>query len=246
MKQFLILQHTTRNSVGSTRDWLDKNKFSYDILRACDFSSMPLPSVLGLVDQYQSLILTGGYMNVDEEHLHPWLTIEKELIKKFLHRADRKILGICLGAQLLAEALGSRVEKHRHWEVGFHDINLHFQDHTLFDFDGVSMSTADSASSVLKAFQWHGYRFFTPSKAVKLASNEACADQAFIYEDRVLGMQFHPESTKEWILENLKPEVHGTYPEGPYVQYPHEIQSQLHFQEELQRWHFKVLDRFFA
>src|SRR6185312_16957954 len=223
-EKVLIVQHSSSTVAGTLLDWLKIKKIDYQLFRADHETNWPS------VNDFTWLIVLGGAMNVDEEHLHPWLASEKKLINEAIQKG-RKILGLCLGAQLIAEVLGSQVHRHEHWEVGWHSVKIE-NSHALLNF----------SSAELKAFQWHGYRFHLPEGAVRIATNSACKDQGFIYGDRVIGLQFHPESSCEWIVECATDTDDEPYPEGPYVQKAIDVLSEITQQKALQNWFYQLLE----
>ncbi|MFN7455573.1 MAG: type 1 glutamine amidotransferase [Pseudobdellovibrionaceae bacterium] len=229
MPQFLILQHATSTPAGSTLLWLKERDLSYHHLMTPeiqDWSELPA---------FDNLVICGGAMDVDQEEQYPWLKSEKKLIQETLANSAKKTLGLCLGAQLIAEALGASVHKHDHWEVGWQPVNL---------FPEASQGVLPETTE-LKVFQYHGYRFHLPEGAVRLAQNHACSDQGFLWKDRAVGFQFHPESTQEWIdfCATDKSEI---YPTGEFVQPADDLLKDQFSQPKLQNWYFNFLDRFFS
>ncbi len=221
---FLILQHTDSTDPNSSLQWLNSNGIKYTLLR-----SQVLPHLSEKdFPQFDHLITLGGSMNVDEEAIHPWLRLEKKLIEKTL-KQKKKVLGLCLGAQLIADVLGSKVEKHKHWEVGWHEIQIN-PSHKYLQF---------SPEKIL-AFQYHQYHFQVPKGAFQFATNHITPAQGYVYENIALGTQFHPESTKPWIQYCATEPV-----QGQHCQTKDEILSLLHHQEDLQRWYFNLLNSFF-
>lgn len=217
-----IIQHNDETPAGSSLDWCKKNHREFQIIHLVNGDTLPKK-----LTQQDQVIICGGGMNVNEEHLYPWLKEEKQFIKMCLDNSI-KILGLCLGGQLLAEALGARASQHPHWEVGWSTVEL---SPTLQFFD-----------SKLEAFQWHGFSFDTPKDGLRLASNAICTHQGFIYKNFALGLQFHPEATLNWIKECADTD---NYPSGPFVQTREEIYTQLEKQLRLQTWYFALLDWFF-
>jgi GMP synthase-like glutamine amidotransferase len=211
----LIIQHEDITPPGTTIDWLKANHIEFVI----KFADQDLS--FSLADEYDVLVLCGGSMNVDQEEIYPWLKQEKELIKKFVLQ-KKKIIGLCLGSQLLAEILGGSVKKHPHWEVGWQKVNL------------------DNQES-LYVFEWHGYSFTLPPKAKLLASNEACAYQSYTFENHIFACQFHPESTIDWALDCANdPEIPAP---DKFIQSSKEIRENLHFQKPMQEWYFSQLSK---
>lgn len=181
---------------------------------------------------YSGLVVCGGAMNVDQEQKYPWLIKEKLFIKRCLD-SGIKTLGLCLGAQLMAEVLGAKVAPHGVWEVGWHQINL--SAHRFLP----------ATTNTLVAFQWHGYSFDIPAEATAIANSAACKNQGFVYQGHGLAFQFHPESSQEWIQECVNSEddhSHG----GPFIQSRVEILRNLSQQKIQERWYWRVLDLFFV
>jgi GMP synthase-like glutamine amidotransferase len=155
-------------------------------------------------------------MGVYEEATHPWLAKEKHGIATAIG-AGKKVLGICLGAQMIAEVLGARVYPHRHKEIGWHPV--------ILTPDGIrSPWFRNFKGDEFTAFQWHGDTFDLPAGSIFLARGEACEHQAFSYGEHVLAMQFHIGSTAESI-EKLIVHCREDLLPGPYVQPIHEIRN---------------------
>ena len=154
------------------------------------------------------LVVMGGPMNIYQEKDYPWLIKEKEFISKAIE-ADKTILGVCLGAQLIADVLGARVYGGQHKEIGWFPIALTSEAKTSKPFE--------TLPEHLTVFHWHGDTFDLPAGAVQLARSAGCEQQAFLYNDRVLGLQFHLESTRESVqklIQHCKDDIS----EGKYVQ----------------------------
>lgn len=190
-------------------------------------------SLLPEATEYDGLFILGGPMNVYEDSIYPWLAKEKRFIAEAV-ASGKPILGICLGAQLLSVVLGGEVTRAAEKEIGWFPIQL---------------STAGQASplfhafaSPLMAFHWHGDRFLIPPGATHIATSDACAEQAFVYNDRVVGLQFHLEVDAISIaalIENCRDEL----VDGRCIQ---EASAMLNCDQWLATAHeqlFKLLDR---
>lgn len=236
-----ILQQSKDTPPGTSIQWCIENNKPYTLLRV-DLEIEKLPLLLTPKD---GVIVCGGGMNVDEEHLHSWLTQEKQFIQMCL-KQKVPILGLCLGGQLLAEALGARVSKHPHWEIGWNSVEI--KTDKLFSALNLSQDqikmNAVIQNTQLDVFQWHGYSFDTPNSAQLFATNECCKHQGFIYQNFAMGLQFHPESTWAWIEEcALSPNEDNI--QGTYVQTKEQILAQPEKQKILQKWYFALLNLFF-
>ena len=210
----LIIQHEDSTPLGSTKEWLENRNIAYTLLFSHEITNEK--SIL----DFDLLIICGGSMNVDQDDLYPWLKNEKKLILNYIKK-NKKIVGLCLGGQLLAEVLGGKVEQLPYWEVGWQNIKLK-NEKSLF------------------VFQWHSFSFSLPPLAHLLASNEACPIQAFSYGENILAVQYHPETTVEWALECA---AHPAIPfPSKYVQTPKEIESGIVYQKKMQEWYFEQLD----
>jgi len=140
------------------------------------------------LDKYDAMIVMGGPMDTWQEKIHPWLKIEKENIHNFVSIKKKPYLGLCLGAQLLSEAIGGKVRKMKTPEIGVLNISIN-NDKSIFN--GLDKN--------LKALQWHSYEVCElPASAKVLASSSACNVQAFS-EEKAFGLQFHVEQTNETV-----------------------------------------------
>ena len=165
---------------------------------------------LPATEEFEWLFILGGPMNVYEESRYPWLAREKRFIGEAL-REGKVLIGICLGAQLLACVLGAKVTRNPCVEIGWYPVQK------------ASQASQSSLSGFLPdsfpAFHWHGDTFEIPRGAVHLARSEACENQAFAFDERVVAFQFHLESTRESV-ENLIHSCPEDLAEGPFIQSP--------------------------
>lgn len=202
------IEHEPFEGLANIEVWA--NKKGHTITKTHMFNNEKLP---GIAD-FDWLIIMGGSMNIYEEEKYPWLREEKDFIKRTI--AGKKImLGICLGAQLLADALGGKVTRNRYKEIGWFPVSLTKE-------EGHS-KTFDSFPRRFTSFHWHGDTFQIPPGARKSAESEACQNQAFEY-GRITGLQFHLEYSKNSIDQMLK-KCGAEIIDGKYIQKPEEIIS---------------------
>lgn len=188
------LQHVPFEGLGCIGPWLAENGHAVSFTQLWAGDKLPED---GSVD---GLVVMGGPMGVYDEAVYPWLTAEKAFIKEII-KQDKPVLGICLGAQLIAEVLGAKVSKNDQREIGFFPLTG----------DGTILPKN------FTAFHWHGDTFGIPDGATHLASSAATENQAFIYKGNVLGLQPHLETTEASLLslyENAKDEI----AEAPFIQ----------------------------
>jgi GMP synthase (glutamine-hydrolysing) len=180
MRRLLVFQHSAREPLGLLDPLIRRAGFR---VRYVNFSRQPEATID--VSKYNGLIVLGGPMNVDQQEQYSHLAREIAAIREALE-LDIPILGICLGAQLLAAALGANVRPNAVREIGWYRLDptsAAQSDKLCRHFDGSQ-----------HVFQWHAYTFDLPPGAVHLASTPTCPNQAFRYGDRVYGLQFHLEA----------------------------------------------------
>jgi GMP synthase (glutamine-hydrolysing) len=185
MRKLLVFQHSAREPLGLLDPLLRRHGFR---IRYLNFSRQP--ELVPDVSRYHGLVVLGGPMNVDQQDRFPHLTAEIAAIREALRR-DIPVLGICLGAQLLAAALGADVRPHTVREIGWYRLDptaAAAGDPLFRHFDGSQ-----------HVFQWHGFTFDLPRGAVHLASTSTCPNQAFRYGDKAYGLQFHLEADEPLI-----------------------------------------------
>lgn len=176
------LAHVPFEGLGSIQLWLAARRYT---LRC---SRLYAQDVLPAIHAFDWLIIMGGPMNVDDEQACPWLAAEKTLVRDAV-LAGKRVLGICLGAQLMARALGAAVVKTSTPEIGWFPVKLTPGGRRSAIFQGFSPA--------FTAFHWHGDRFEIPGDALHAASSEVCSNQAFIYGKRAVALQFHLETTEQ-------------------------------------------------
>ena len=164
------------------------------------------------MDAFDWLVVMGGPMSVSDEDVYPWLSVEKRFLERALG-AGKRVVGVCLGSQLLAEVLGGRVYRNRHKEIGWHPVQRGRDE------------DRSRAGSVLPAefvaFHWHGDAFDLPPGALHLASSECTGNQAFEC-GTALGLLCHLEVSAESATAMVG-RCANDIGEGPYMQTSAEI-----------------------
>lgn len=204
------LQHVAFEGLGSMQQWFVDHDFQISASQL--YAGEPLPELCDI----DWLIVMGGPMGVNDEHLYPWLADEKTFIKKAI-TSGKIVLGICLGAQLIAQVLGAKIAKNPYREIGWFPLQIHEE-------AGQTVIGRILQTHPL-AFHWHGDTFDIPSGAIPLARSNACDNQGFIYQERVVGLQFHLETTAKSasdLIEHCGDELDG----GLYVQGADDMLSQ--------------------
>jgi len=224
MRKLLVLQHVASEPLGVLDPLLRQAGFR---IRYVNFGRDPFAQVE--MSRYDGLVVLGGPMNVDEVDRCPHLLHEIEVIQAAVAR-EIPTLGICLGAQLLAAALGAQVHPAPVREIGWYPLKL-----SEAAASDPLFRHLDSSTPV---FQWHAYTFTEPEGTVHLASTESCMNQAFRYRDFAYGLQFHLEVDapliQRWLrssylqheLEPLGGEAHARAVEAQTAEHLHRSQTQ--------------------
>jgi GMP synthase (glutamine-hydrolysing) len=201
------LQHVPFETPGSIGGWACKGGHSLAVTAL--YHGHPLPELASL----DLLVVLGGPMNIYEEQRFPWLRAEKRFIAKAV-AARKSVLGICLGAQLIADVLGARVFANRYREIGW------------FPIEKTTAAQADLTAAFLpqraEVFHWHGDTFELPAGALHLARSRGCEQQGFVFAQRVVGLQFHLETLPE-LAAGLIAHCGAEIVPGPYVQSPEQM-----------------------
>lgn len=178
MARAVILQHVPFEAPAALLPWLEENGF--DITIVALYEAHPLPAV----EQFDWLLILGGPMRADDEATYPWLAAEKALIREAIAQ-QRTVVGICLGAQLIATALGATLIPDGCREIGWFPVQPTID---------CPPEIASLFRDMPKVLHWHSDTFTLPDGACQLLASEACDNQAFLVGDRVLGLQCHLES----------------------------------------------------
>jgi GMP synthase-like glutamine amidotransferase len=183
-------------------DWAKEHGHSLHFTRFHEDGQLPERESVDL------LVIMGGPMSVYDDHIHPWLQEETEWVGEFI-AAGKPVIGICLGAQIIAAALGAEVHPGPYKEIGW--FNLRFLP-CLGDY-----RICRELPSVRKVFHWHGDTFTLPEGADRIAESKAFSNQGFILNGRIIALQFHLEVTPASVKALLE---HGreALTEGPFIQ----------------------------
>ncbi len=182
MKSVCVLQHVAAEPPGLIAEVLKSKGITLDYVRPFKGDVMPTR-----LDDYAGLVVMGGPMGVYEQDQYPFLRREIRLIQDAVSR-QRPVLGVCLGSQLLAAALGAPVTRGRQKEIGWHEVTLSraaARDRLLHDLP-----------EAFTAFHWHGDIFELPAKATSLAWSNLTEHQAFRFGESAYGFLFHLEVTE--------------------------------------------------
>jgi GMP synthase (glutamine-hydrolysing) len=182
----LIIKHVDIEGPGLIEYFLNQERIPYQVL--CLDSDARLPKPEG----FTHVVILGGPMNVYEEDHYPFLREEDLFIKEAIQRG-KFVLGICLGAQLIAKALGAKVFKASLKEIGWYDI--------LLTMIGSKDPLFSNLPKTFPVFQWHGDTFEIPKGGKLIATSTSVPHQAFRYGDNAYGLQFHLEVTEKMIKE---------------------------------------------
>lgn len=204
--RWCCLQHVPFEGPGHLAVWCQERRHFLTTIEVWQNRGLPLP------EEFDGLFILGGPMNVDEEGKYPWLGPEKKFIARAIF--DRKpVLGICLGAQLLSVVLGGTVREMLEKEIGWFPVEL--------TRAGRDSSFFSSFPDEFMAFHWHGDSFSIPPHAIHLAQSDACDEQAFVYKNQVVGLQFHLEASEQSIaalIDNCGEDMCcGRYIQDPYA-----------------------------
>ena len=219
-------QHEPFEGLGAIEEWVIGKGFQVTATHLYKGEALPQ------LHEFDWLVIMGGSMSVNDEAELPWLLPEKALVKQAIE-AGKVVLGICLGAQMIANVLGSKVYRNPQKEIGWFPVqwNPFALSHPFFCH----------VPAVLQLFHWHGETFDLPEGARHLAESKACVNQAFLYKDKVIGLQFHLEFNDKSTEEMLAYCSHELE-EDTYVQSGNSMLEQKHFISPAKEALFGILD----
>lgn len=222
-----FIQHVAFESPGYLLQWAREQKHTVSFTRMYEAPEFPAPAAIDW------LIVMGGPMGTYEEDKYAWLKPEKEFIRGVID-AGKKVLGICLGSQLVAEALGAKVYPHTQKEIGWWPVKK---------TNNISNAITQNLPDEFISFHWHGDTFDLPPGAVHLLQTDACPQQAYIFDNRVMGLQFHMEAMPELIKAMADHGKEELVP-GGYIQAENEILSNKEHFAPNNRWLDGLLSAF--
>jgi GMP synthase-like glutamine amidotransferase len=222
-------QHVPFEGLGIIEGWIRNNH--HNLMGTKFYSDFELPDI----NTIDALIVMGGPMGVYDDIDYYWLKYEKDFIEQAI-KQNKKVIGICLGAQLIAYCLGARVFKNQYKEIGWYPVKK---------------STADNSDELFNLFpdginvlHWHGDTFDLSRNAKQIYSSEACKNQGFFYKDNVIALQFHLESTIDSVktmISNCGEEIKAE----KYIQPEKEIlENTIRYELDANKLLFSVLKNF--
>lgn len=226
-----FFQHVSYESPGYILGWAKEKGHSISFVNF--YQDVTLPEMKNL----DALVIMGGPMNIgDISDEYSWLEEECEYVKQYI-KSGRKVLGICLGSQMIADALGAKVYLNKHTEIGWHNVTVD-PSKIPHDFSGIFPAE-------FVTFHWHGYTFDIPENYTGFIRSEATPNQAFV-KGNVAAFQFHPEITKESILKLVEHNEDIFKESYPFIQSRNDIITTDGYFEQNKTLLFNFLDRFFG
>jgi len=221
------LQHVPFEGLSSIETWATARGHRITATRLHVGDSLPP------LDHLDWLVVMGGPMNIYEEEKFPWLAAENRFIKAAID-AGKIALGICLGAQLIADVLGGPVHKNAHKEIGWFPVRK--------TKAAARSRVFEVLPAELEVFHWHGDTFALPPGATHVARSAACENQAFICDERIVGLQFHLETTPE-SARLLTQHCADELVVGPFIQTAEAMLSDKRRFDRINKTMWKLLDR---
>lgn len=216
-----ILQHVHFEGPANIAKWIENNNHTIQFTRMYKGDILPDSST------YDILIVMGGPMGLTSTAEYPWVDDELRYIKSVIE-ANKPVLGVCLGAQFIAKALGSSVYQAPEKEIGWFPLTFENQ---------LPTALKNMPPENLTTFHWHGDTFDIPKDAIRLAHTKGVSNQGFIYRDKVMALQFHLEMNTTSI-ENMLQHCSYDITQGTYIQSVDDIHHGLEHESD----NYKVLE----
>jgi GMP synthase-like glutamine amidotransferase len=207
------LQHLPDEGLGYAAEWLAEHGHSLTFTRLFE----PAPTFPALAE-FDGLLILGGAMSVYDEENFPWLRAEKAFLQQVL-RAGKITLAICLGAQLVAQALGGEVRPNPEPEIGYWTVR--------FSAKALAHPLLRGWPDKAAVLHWHFDTFTVPPGALRVGMSAGCAAQGFVWGDGIVGLQFHPEMTEAMVEQLIAFEGHERAEEQEFVQTAAQIRAKL-------------------
>ncbi len=220
------LQHEPTEGLGFVEHWAIQHGHALSSTQLWNGESLPIQQ------NFEALLVFGGPMNIYEEDLFPWLIPEKKFIKAAIE-SGKKIIGFCLGSQLLADILGGPVTRNKFMEIGWFPIQ--------WTDEALALPVLQGLPSSITVLHWHGDTFALPPGAMRLAESLGCENQGFVWGNNILAFQFHLEFTLGQVQQFLST---GDLPAGQYVQKPEAMLSHPDQFDMARTYLETILDRF--
>ena len=230
------LQHVAFEDAANIAAWAHERGHRLTHTRLDLDQPLPEPKTLDW------LVVMGGPMNVDEHDAYPWLVREKEFIRRVIDRDPRptsgypgapRVLGVCLGGQLISSVLGGRVAPNRQKEIGWFPVS--------FTVEAAGHPVFARFPREVPAFHWHGDTFTIPPGAVRLAGSDGCDNQAFHYGQRVIALQFHWDYSLASV-QTMIAHCGGELVDAPGIQKPSEMLARPERFDAIRTLLFEMLD----
>jgi GMP synthase-like glutamine amidotransferase len=221
------IRHEPFEGLGNIELWARENNHHLEYTRTYLHQSYPDEAA------FDMLIIMGGTASIYENNLIPWLADEKNFISKAI-RANKKILGICLGAQLLADIFGAKVYKAPAKEIGWFPVLFNINEIERYSF----------FPSKITAFHWHGDTFDLPEGALRIASSELTPNQGFVIQNNIMALQFHLEMNSSALKKIIKAMGNELCEGGKFVQPADVILAQAAHLATCNQLMLKILEEF--
>ena len=219
------IQHVEFEGLANIESWILKKGYQVTYTMLYNNEALPEP------DDFDLLIVMGGPMSFDDDEKYSWLASERKFLKKVIS-AGKSILGICLGAQIIADTISGSAKHSNSKEIGWFPIYFN-KKNEIKGFDFIPDN--------IIAFHWHGDTFYIPEGAIRLASSDEFPNQGFVYNNNVIGLQFHLEMNNislSGMIENCGSELIPSI----WVQNEEQIINGLKYTIDSNDLMFKIMD----